>query len=229
MPANPQVGDVYRPENIPNLVFEEVTVKAVDLTVDGPTGPVTGAIKVQEELLDGTLEDKVFAPGYGEFEASVPTSDELVTVAVAVPMDGLGTREPKALDKLSDLAYDVRKGAASERWSTVQRLSAKARQSWSTLAATEPPSFLAEQMASAIISLDEAVATRDRDALAQSALDVEFAAIDLELQYTQVTEVDSDRIGLWRVQRRLHTVAGETAAALSDSVIIKAIRDRVKG
>ena len=27
MPADPRVGDVYRPENIPGLVFEEVTVK----------------------------------------------------------------------------------------------------------------------------------------------------------------------------------------------------------
>jgi hypothetical protein len=30
MPSEPMVGDVYRPENIPGLVFEEVTVKAVD-------------------------------------------------------------------------------------------------------------------------------------------------------------------------------------------------------
>ena len=29
MPADPKVGDVYRPENIPGFVFEEVTVKAV--------------------------------------------------------------------------------------------------------------------------------------------------------------------------------------------------------
>ena len=190
---------------------------------------MTGAIKVQEELLDGTLEDKVFAPGYGEFEASVPTSDELVTVAVAVPIDALGTREPKALDTLADDAHAVRAVALSGRWSTLRRLVAKAQASWSELAATEPPSFLAEQMDVAVNAMDEAVAARDRDALVQAALDLEFAALDLELQYTEVTEVDSDRIGLWRVQRRLHTAAGDTAAALSDSVIIRAIRDRVNG
>ncbi len=38
MPADPQVGDVYRPENIPGFVFEEVTVaKAVGRTLDGPS------------------------------------------------------------------------------------------------------------------------------------------------------------------------------------------------
>ena len=64
MPGNPQVGQVYRPENIPGKVFEEVTVKTVSLSVDGPRGPVQGAMVGQENhLLDGFLEDKTFAPG----------------------------------------------------------------------------------------------------------------------------------------------------------------------
>ncbi len=48
MPAHPEVGDVYRPENIPGFVFEEVTVMAVDQTVEGPTGPVEGALVIQD-------------------------------------------------------------------------------------------------------------------------------------------------------------------------------------
>ena len=52
MPARPRVGDVYRPENIPGLVFEEVTVKKVDQTVRGPRG-APGAILVQERPFDG--------------------------------------------------------------------------------------------------------------------------------------------------------------------------------
>ena len=42
MPAQPAVGAVYRPENIPGVVLEEDTVKAVDQTVQGPRGPVLG-------------------------------------------------------------------------------------------------------------------------------------------------------------------------------------------
>jgi len=38
MPAQPKVGDGYRPENIPGLVFEEVTVKATGKTVQGGLG-----------------------------------------------------------------------------------------------------------------------------------------------------------------------------------------------
>jgi len=84
MPADPKVGNVYRPENIPGVVFEEVTVQAVSQTVGGPRGPVSGAIFVQEHLMDGTIEDKVFAPGYGEFRAQVVSLDELYGVAFAV-------------------------------------------------------------------------------------------------------------------------------------------------
>ena len=53
MPADPQVGDVYRPENIPGFVFEEVTVKAVGRTLDGPLGPVEGGLVIEELHMDG--------------------------------------------------------------------------------------------------------------------------------------------------------------------------------
>ena len=42
MPGDPQVGDVYRTENAPGFVFEEVTVRSVDETLDGPIGPIEG-------------------------------------------------------------------------------------------------------------------------------------------------------------------------------------------
>ena len=85
MPADPQVGDVYHPENIPDLVYETVTVLETDQSVDGPRGSVDGAIRTEEVLMDGAIEHKTFAPGYGEFGAEA--EDELVTVAIAVPID----------------------------------------------------------------------------------------------------------------------------------------------
>jgi hypothetical protein len=42
MPAHPKVGDAYRTENTPGIAFEEVTVKAVGKTLEGPLGPVEG-------------------------------------------------------------------------------------------------------------------------------------------------------------------------------------------
>ena len=65
MPAHPQVGDVYRPENAPGIVFEEVTVASVQRRLDGPLGPIEGGMLASELHMDGSTEDKLFAPGYG--------------------------------------------------------------------------------------------------------------------------------------------------------------------
>jgi hypothetical protein len=63
MPARPRLGDTYRTENVPGIVFEEVRVKETGKTVDGPRGQVKGAMVGEELHLDRTTEDKVFAPG----------------------------------------------------------------------------------------------------------------------------------------------------------------------
>ena len=99
MPGQPKVGDVYRSENIPGMVFEQDTVKATGETVPGPQGPVGDVAMVQELLMDGTIEEKAFAPGYGEFQAQA--KDELVTVALALPVDA-GGAPPAALATLTD-------------------------------------------------------------------------------------------------------------------------------
>jgi hypothetical protein len=96
MPRDPKVGDTYRAENIVGLVFEEVTVKAVDKTVAGPHGAVRGAITVRELHDDGTFEEKLFAPGYGEFFTAGGGDVEALTVAV--PTDSLPGGVPAALD-----------------------------------------------------------------------------------------------------------------------------------
>lgn len=100
MPADPQAGDVYRPENIPGLVFEEVTVKSVGVTVDGPRGAVEGALVVRELHMDGTFEDKTFAPGYGEFHTG--SGSDLEAAALAVPTDALPGPLPAELKTLLD-------------------------------------------------------------------------------------------------------------------------------
>lgn len=50
---------------------------------------------VEEMLMDGVLEDKIFAPGYGEFMAQVVSENELVNVSIGVPLDGTATGEPQ--------------------------------------------------------------------------------------------------------------------------------------
>ena len=71
---------------------------------------------VTELLIDGTVEEKVFAPGCGEFRTKA--ADELVTVALALPIDATGGGLPDELASLSGGARAVFDAAAAGRWST---------------------------------------------------------------------------------------------------------------
>ena len=226
MPANPQVGDVYMPENIPGLVFEEVTVMQTNLVVDGPTGPVAGAILVQERLLDGTLEDKVFAPGYGEFQASVPSADELVNVAVAVPIDRVDGPGRHALEQLSQSTRNLFQQARTGNWSRLTALSGDVHRFWDATSAIGVPPLLATQITDILDVLDAALVAHDRTGLRQAAIELELASLDVELQYEGVADVDGDRLEVWNLQRKLHRSIGDSVGAASDRVIIAAIRDR---
>jgi hypothetical protein len=114
MPANPAGGQVYRPENIPGLVFEEVTVKSTGQRVPGPGGMVDGALVISELHMDGATEEKTFAPGYGEF--STGGGGDLEAVALAVPTDAVGGAPPAELDVLTAGARSNFDAAGAGRW-----------------------------------------------------------------------------------------------------------------
>jgi len=48
MPARPETGDAFKPEDLFPIVDETVTVKRVGQTVRVPAGRFTNAIEVQE-------------------------------------------------------------------------------------------------------------------------------------------------------------------------------------
>jgi hypothetical protein len=131
MPAHPRVGDVYRPENVFPLVFEEVTVKAVGQVVDGPLGRVGGAIVVTELHMDGTTEDKIFATGYGDF--STGSGANVEALALAVPTDASPGPTPDALRALLTGARGVFRDAQSEDWSDASRTVRAMNAAWATL------------------------------------------------------------------------------------------------
>src|SRR4029453_18009253 len=93
---------------------EQDTVRSTTGAVDGPRGPVQGAVMVEELLMDGTVEQKAFAPGYGEFQARA--KDERATGAWALPIDGARGSPPGALTTLADAARAVAGAAAAGDW-----------------------------------------------------------------------------------------------------------------
>ena len=76
MPANPEVGDVYTPEDLPDET-EVDTVRRVDRRVRVPAGRFEGCILVRtHEVQDDEFEQKAFAPGVGKIAKR--TADENV-------------------------------------------------------------------------------------------------------------------------------------------------------
>ena len=214
MPTDPQVGQAYRPENIPDMVFEEVVITSVDLTVDGPRGPVVGAIVgTENHLMEGHYEDKTFAPGYGEFRSGVGAN--LEALALAVPTDARPGGVPAELGAISTGARDVVVAAEARDWdraaATVDAMTA----AWAAHGASGGvPPLLAVQMDEALAALGgnalvPAVTERNAEGARAAALDVRMAALDLELQYRPPAEIDLDRFGVWADRLLVDTASDE--------------------
>jgi hypothetical protein len=202
MPADPQPGQVYRTENIPGRIMEEVTVAEVGVTTDGPRGAVEGCIVATENhVLEGVYEDKWFCPGYGEFFSGV--GDSLEGMAVAVPVDAVAEEVPEELAAIHDAAIDVAEAAAAGDWEHVDSARATIDAAWSAgRSAGEPPSRLADQMDRALAALAgdglvPAADGRNVEGTLNAALDVATAVVDLELPFRPVTDADRDRFEIW--------------------------------
>ncbi len=228
MPADPQVGDVWRPENACPMVFEEVTALETDVTVDGPRGPVAGALLVRELHLDGVFENKTFAPGYGELSAGSVESGNLEALAVAVPTDFLGGKEPEDLEDVSDGAEEIFRVARNGSWRRIKTLFRELEEDWEDYEATGVPPLLAAQMNEAIGELSDAIVERDRAETRQGAVDVALASVDFELRYDERSEIDLDLIEVWTMQLRIDVAAHDVGGIRSDLETIRVIRDRLE-
>ena len=217
MPADPKVGDAYRPENVPGLVFEEVRVKAVDRKVAGPRGAVEGAIVAGELHQDGAREDKIFAPGYGEFLTG--SDGDVEALALAVPTDSLVSR-PRELETLASGADAIFEGSADAH-ARVRRMAAD----WRRLEDDAPPR-LVPAMRRGLDRLAQAVEAGQDSAVRQAAVEVAQATLDLELRHRPSAEVDRGRFRLWARQLMVDAKTGDSAAVRGDLAVLEWIRDR---
>jgi hypothetical protein len=234
MPAKPQKGDVFYPENNRPFVFEKVTVQATGLTIPGPRGTVGGAIRTHEKLLDGSTEEKTFAPGYIEHTARVPfgskNPEELVGVAIAVPTDKAGGAQPRELADLATTAGTVLDAVRSSDWNAAGQQLATITRLWEAHRATlgQQVPKLAAQMTTAHKRLADAVTARDRVAAQQAAVRVAHATADLQLRFEPVTAVDRGRLGAWAGQVLVHVDAEDAVGVREDAAVLDAIWARLR-
>jgi len=216
MPADPQVGDVYRPENIPGFVFEEVTVKSITETVDGRQGPISDAMLVEELLMDGVTEDKIFAPGYGEFMARVVSENELVTVSIGVPLDAVAGGLPAELDQLATGSAGIYQAAGAGDSDAVTALLDSLTSAWNSYRGTGVPPLPAEGMDAALGVLTAAAGTQEAAATQQAANDLAYVVTDLRLRHEAPADVDLQRMDILARQVILDAAAEQEGFVLGD-------------
>ena len=215
MPGDPQVGDVYRTENAPGLVFEQVTIQSVDEVLDGPLGPVQGGLIGRELHADGATEDKQFAPGYGEFYTS--DGADIEALALAVPTDALGGSVPPDLTTITDGTHVIAAAAQTGDWAAATDASSTIRAAWDRFrTASTVPDSVAEVLGQDLDTLARAIEAHDADPTPHAALDVRQSGLDLELRHRPVQDVDLDRFSLWLERLQLDVAAESAAAARAD-------------
>jgi hypothetical protein len=226
MPGDPSVGDTYRPENVPGLVFEEVTVKSVDQPLEGPLGTINGGLIVEELHMDGTYEDKTFAPGYGEFYTA--GGGDVEALAMAVPTDATSESVPEDLATLSSRAMDAFEAARAEDWGAAGAATDDVAAAWRAYHGAEIPRMIEPRMDRSVRALVAAVEARDSERAAQAAIDIARWGYDLQLQHRPISEVDGARFDLWAAQMILDAEARNADGVRADLFSIDYVRDRIQ-
>jgi hypothetical protein len=224
MPGEPQVGDVHRAENVPPVAFEEVEVTTIDKTVDGPAGSVEGALVGRELHLDGTYSDKVFAPGYGEFYSA--HEGDVEALALAVPTNALDGDVPADLEALSAGADEAFAAVRAGDWDTAAAAFEPVTAAWRTYSGGEVSPYLATEMDRALADLAAAIDARERAQAGTAAIDVAQSAIDLQLRYRPVADIDLARFELWARQLVVDAAEGDLDRMRGDVTTLEFIRDR---
>jgi hypothetical protein len=189
------------------MCSEEVTVQSVGLPVDGPTGPVEGAIVLRERHQDGTTEDKTFVPGYGEFLTG--GDGDLEATVLVVPHDALGGPVLAELDTLAAGATGLLRVTPDGDWAVASSTVAEMTSAWDAYRGSAVPAMLDTRMTDLLDALTRAAAARDGARIQEAAIVVAQAALDLQLRYLAPIDVDTACFNLWTSRIEADGAAGE--------------------
>jgi hypothetical protein len=225
MPGHPRVGDVYRTENAPGFVFEEVTVESVDTTLNGPLGPIQGGMVARELHSDGTTERKLFAPGYGEFYTA--GGGDVEALAMAVPTDAASAPVPDDLATMASDARSILDAAPSREWSALNTSVKDLAAAWARYRGDAVPKLIEPVMGASVSSLARAVRRHDLEGTKRAAIQAARSSFDLQLRYRPVHEIDLARLDLWAAQLLVDQSAHDARAVGADAFALDYVRDRL--
>jgi hypothetical protein len=229
MPGKPKLGDVFRAENVAPLAWEEVTVQAVNETRNGPSGLIEGVMVGSELHMDGTRQEKVFAPGYGEYSTGTLETDDLEALALAIPTDALTSKLPEQLEALATASANifVIAGADSPDWPAAAAELAALTSAWEAYNTGDLPAALEAQLARALTALADAVVNQSASETRGQAIAVARATFDFRLRHQPPSEIDWVRLDLWLAQVLVDAGVGHAGATNGSAATAQLVWNRI--
>ena len=179
--------------------------------------------------MDGTRQEKVFAPGYGEYSTGSLETDDLEALALAIPADALTSELPPELEALSTASANifVIAGADSPDWPAAAAELATLMSAWDAYSAGELPAALEAQLAGALTSLGDAVVIKSSSEVRSQAIAVARATFDFRLRHQPPSEIDWLRLDLWLAQVLVDAGVGHTGATKGSAATAQLVWNRI--
>jgi hypothetical protein len=225
MLAKPKLGDVFRVENVIGIFFEELTVAKVDQTVQGPHGPVSGAIVVDELGVTGGHSQKTVAPGYGEFLTA--DGPDLEAMAVTVPADSQPGGVPLVIRKALTAAWGTLEYVRAKDWPTASESVARIARQVAALDRSQQLPRVMALLHTSLTSLQKALGSRNVRGAEQAAVDVAQSALDLEARYLPPEQIEVARFHLRSQQLRVAAAAASYSRVAGEVATLEWIRPRL--
>lgn len=215
MPAQPAAGQIFNPENVPGVVYEQDEIVSLSHSTTTPAGPTDKGMLVKETLMDGSVEHKVYAADFGIIEDRA--DDEQVSLVLFSRADAKAGAVPEplaAIEAQAEDIFDIAGGGSSKQVAGDVAAIARAWQVYQASAAGDrvPQPFQAA-LAAAIDRLQKAAAAKDAAATLQAANDLSAAVADLLAVYHPATPADLSRLDVLGRQVLLDVAAADFSAA----------------
>lgn len=230
MPAQPKVGELFNPENLPGVVFESDEILSLEKQTTTPEGPTDKGIWVKETLMDGSVEHKVYAANYGIVEEQAP--DERLNLVWFNRAGVASGSVPQALSTIEAQAEDIFDVVPGGDWPRAATDVAAIGAAWNgyraQAAQDHVPQPFQDALSQALEQLSKASKSKDAHATLQAANHLSAATVDLFTVYHPATPTELGGLDVLERQVGLDVAAKDVSAAADSLAKIAAIWARLK-
>ncbi|MBI3244670.1 MAG: hypothetical protein HYZ49_20520 [Chloroflexi bacterium] len=230
MPAHLEAGMIFNPENLPGVVFETDEVMSALEKTTTPKGPINDGVLIKETLMDGSIEYKVYAAGYGVVEERAEGAQ--VNLVLLNQTNAAPGVVPGALQTIEAQAEDIIDIAPVGDWAKVSANVAATVEAWKAYQtqATQDgaPRAFQDALASALDRLQTASTAKDSAATMQAANNLSATVVDLFNVYHPSVPADIGRLDVLERQIFLDVAASNLTAAADNLAKVNMVWVRVR-